>query len=73
MYTPLTHHAAYKKKKNFVTAAIQGSGSVPILGMDICEHTFCLQYHTYLTAIWNLVNFNFNEAEPRLMEAAKSA
>ncbi|RPD68173.1 hypothetical protein L226DRAFT_527415 [Lentinus tigrinus ALCF2SS1-7] len=62
--------------KEQIKLHIHGS-HVPILGMDICEHTFCLQYHTvyadYLTAIWNLVNFNFNEAEPRLVEAAKSA
>ncbi|RDX41526.1 manganese superoxide dismutase [Lentinus brumalis] len=48
---------------------------VPIIGIDIWEHAFYLQYHNvkadYLTAIWNVVNFK--EAERRFLEAAKSA
>ncbi|RPD69756.1 hypothetical protein L226DRAFT_616678 [Lentinus tigrinus ALCF2SS1-7] len=47
---------------------------VPILGIDIWEHAFYLQYHKlkadYLTAIWNVINFK--EADRRFVEAAKS-
>ncbi|THH28171.1 hypothetical protein EUX98_g6013 [Antrodiella citrinella] len=45
---------------------------VPIVGIDIWEHTFYLQYKNvkpdYLNAIWNVVNFK--EAEARLVEAS---
>ncbi|KAG1844712.1 manganese superoxide dismutase [Suillus subluteus] len=45
----------------------------PIIGVDIWEHAFYLQYQNvkvdYLTAIWNVVNFK--EAEQRLAEATK--
>ncbi|TFK21608.1 manganese superoxide dismutase [Coprinopsis marcescibilis] len=44
---------------------------VPIIGVDIWEHAFYLQYLNvkvdYLTAIWNVINFE--EAEARLLEA----
>ncbi|KAJ2917988.1 hypothetical protein MD484_g2445, partial [Candolleomyces efflorescens] len=45
---------------------------VPIIGVDIWEHAFYLQYLNvkadYLDAIWNVINFE--EAERRLVEAA---
>ncbi|TFK75746.1 manganese superoxide dismutase [Pluteus cervinus] len=44
---------------------------VPIIGVDIWEHAFYLQYKNvkpdYLNAIWNVINFS--EAEKRLAEA----
>jgi len=44
---------------------------VPIIGIDIWEHAFYLQYKNvkvdYLDAIWNVVNFE--EAEARYVEA----
>ena len=47
----------------------------PIIGIDIWEHAFYLQYKNvkadYLTAIWNVVNFK--EAEKRFVEAQKEA
>jgi len=43
----------------------------PIIGVDIWEHAFYLQYLNvkvdYLNAIWNVINFE--EAEKRLVEA----
>ncbi|KZP29499.1 manganese superoxide dismutase [Athelia psychrophila] len=46
---------------------------VPIIGIDIWEHAFYLQYKNvkpdYLNAIWNIVNFE--EAEKRFLEVAK--
>ncbi|KAF9483263.1 manganese superoxide dismutase [Pholiota conissans] len=43
----------------------------PIIGVDIWEHAFYLQYKNvkadYLTAIWNVINFE--EAEARYLEA----
>ncbi|KAF8062373.1 Mn superoxide dismutase [Lyophyllum atratum] len=46
---------------------------VPIIGVDIWEHAFYLQYKNvkpdYLNAIWNVINFK--EAEKRLLEVAK--
>ncbi|KAI0743153.1 manganese superoxide dismutase [Daedaleopsis nitida] len=63
------------KKLEIVTTANQDPllSHVPIIGIDIWEHAFYLQYHNvkadYLTAIWNVVNFK--EAERRLVEASK--
>jgi Fe-Mn family superoxide dismutase len=43
----------------------------PIIGVDIWEHAFYLQYKNvkadYLQAIWNVINFQ--EAEKRYLEA----
>ncbi|PPR06514.1 hypothetical protein CVT24_002628 [Panaeolus cyanescens] len=48
---------------------------VPIIGVDIWEHAFYLQYKNvkvdYLTAIWNVINFE--EAEQRFNEASGNA
>ncbi|KIM65806.1 hypothetical protein SCLCIDRAFT_417715 [Scleroderma citrinum Foug A] len=48
---------------------------VPIIGVDIWEHAFYLQYLNvkadYLTAIWNVINFQ--EAEQRFVEASRSS
>ncbi|KAH0826290.1 manganese superoxide dismutase [Lanmaoa asiatica] len=45
---------------------------VPIIGVDIWEHAFYLQYLNvkaeYLNAIWNVINFE--EAEKRFIEAS---
>ncbi|KAH6918173.1 manganese superoxide dismutase [Coprinopsis sp. MPI-PUGE-AT-0042] len=45
---------------------------VPIIGVDIWEHAFYLQYKNvkadYMTAIWNVINFE--EAESRFVEAS---
>ncbi|CAL1698685.1 unnamed protein product [Somion occarium] len=47
---------------------------VPIIGIDIWEHAFYLQYKNvkpeYLKAIWNVVNFQ--EAEKRFVEATQN-
>lgn len=44
----------------------------PIIGVDIWEHAFYLQYKNvkpdYLNAIWNVINFK--EAEARFLEAS---
>ncbi|KAF8153133.1 manganese superoxide dismutase [Crassisporium funariophilum] len=63
------------KKLEIVTTANQDPllSHVPILGVDIWEHAFYLQYKNvkpdYLSAIWNVINFE--EAERRLLEASK--
>lgn len=63
------------KTLEIVTTANQDPllSHTPIIGVDIWEHAFYLQYQNvkadYLTAIWNVVNFK--EAEQRLVEAAK--
>ncbi|KJA21342.1 hypothetical protein HYPSUDRAFT_42210 [Hypholoma sublateritium FD-334 SS-4] len=48
---------------------------VPIIGVDIWEHAFYLQYKNvkvdYLAAIWNVINFE--EAEARYVEAVGSS
>jgi Fe-Mn family superoxide dismutase len=45
---------------------------IPIIGVDIWEHAFYLQYKNvkadYLGAIWNVINFE--EAEARFVEAS---
>ncbi|EIM79240.1 manganese and iron superoxide dismutase [Stereum hirsutum FP-91666 SS1] len=62
------------KKLEIVTTANQDPliSHVPIIGVDIWEHAFYLQYKNvkpdYLNAIWNVINFK--EAEKRLVEAA---
>ncbi|KAK1230250.1 hypothetical protein PQX77_006679 [Marasmius sp. AFHP31] len=47
---------------------------VPVIGVDIWEHAFYLQYKNvkadYLNAIWNVINFA--EAEKRFTEAASA-
>ncbi|KAA1477617.1 manganese superoxide dismutase [Dentipellis sp. KUC8613] len=63
------------KKLEIVTTANQDPllSHVPIIGVDIWEHAFYLQYKNvkpdYLNAIWNVINFK--EAETRLAEAQK--
>ncbi|KAF9498102.1 hypothetical protein BDN71DRAFT_1413056 [Pleurotus eryngii] len=48
---------------------------VPIIGVDIWEHAFYLQYKNvkadYLNAIWSVINFE--EAEKRLLEATSTS
>jgi Fe-Mn family superoxide dismutase len=61
------------KKLEIVTTANQDPliSHEPILGVDIWEHAFYLQYKNvkadYLGAIWNVINFK--EAEERLLKA----
>ncbi|WVW86308.1 hypothetical protein I302_108350 [Kwoniella bestiolae CBS 10118] len=61
------------KKLEVVTTANQDPllSHVPIIGIDIWEHAFYLQYKNvkpdYLNAIWDVINFE--EAEKRLKEA----
>jgi Fe-Mn family superoxide dismutase len=61
------------KKLEIVTTANQDPllSHVPLIGIDIWEHAFYLQYKNvkpdYLNAIWNVINFK--EAEKRLVEA----
>ncbi|KAI1791444.1 manganese and iron superoxide dismutase [Ganoderma leucocontextum] len=68
-YNPVT------KTLEIVTTANQDPllTHVPIIGIDIWEHAFYLQYYNvkadYLAAIWNVINFK--EAERRLAEATK--
>ncbi|KAH7928021.1 manganese superoxide dismutase [Leucogyrophana mollusca] len=63
------------KKLEIATTANQDPllSHTPIIGVDIWEHAFYLQYHNvkadYLAAIWNVINFK--EAEKRLAEATK--
>ncbi|KAH9950837.1 superoxide dismutase mitochondrial [Amylocystis lapponica] len=63
------------KKLEVVTTANQDPllTHVPLVGIDIWEHAFYLQYFNvkpdYLNAIWNVINFK--EAERRYLEAAK--
>ncbi|KAF5313529.1 hypothetical protein D9611_008529 [Ephemerocybe angulata] len=63
------------KKLEVVTTSNQDPliSHVPIIGVDIWEHAFYLQYKNvkpdYLNAIWNVINFK--EAEKRLVEASK--
>ncbi|KAF8878096.1 Mn superoxide dismutase [Infundibulicybe gibba] len=60
------------KKLEIVTTANQDPliSHIPIIGVDIWEHAFYLQYKNvkpdYLNAIWNVINFK--EAESRFME-----
>ncbi|KAJ3489705.1 hypothetical protein NLI96_g1923 [Meripilus lineatus] len=62
-------------KLEIVTTANQDPllSHVPIIGIDIWEHAFYLQYKNvkpdYLKAIWNVINFK--EAEKRFLEASK--
>jgi len=68
-YNPAT------KKLEIVTTPNQDPllSHVPIIGIDIWEHAFYLQYKNvkpdYLKAIWNVINFK--EAEKRLIEATQ--
>ncbi|KAI6030636.1 manganese superoxide dismutase [Pisolithus orientalis] len=61
------------KRLEVVTTANQDPllSHVPIIGVDIWEHAFYLQYLNvkvdYLKAIWNVINFE--EAERRYLEA----
>ncbi|KAF9269466.1 manganese and iron superoxide dismutase [Marasmius fiardii PR-910] len=63
------------KKLEIVTTANQDPliSHEPIIGVDIWEHAFYLQYKNvkpdYLNAIWNVINFK--EAEKRFVEASK--
>jgi len=64
------------KKLEIVTTANQDPliSHVPIIGIDIWEHAFYLQYKNvkadYLGAIWNVINFK--EASQRFEEAASN-
>ncbi|KAF8323931.1 manganese superoxide dismutase [Clavulina sp. PMI_390] len=66
---------AATKKLEFVPTANQDPllSHTPIIGVDIWEHAFYLQYKNvkpdYLAAIWNVINFE--EAEKRYLEASK--
>ncbi|KAI6121052.1 manganese superoxide dismutase [Pisolithus croceorrhizus] len=61
------------RRLEIVTTANQDPllSHVPIIGVDIWEHAFYLQYLNvkakYLEAIWNVINFE--EAERRYLEA----
>ncbi|KAF8343147.1 manganese superoxide dismutase [Cantharellus anzutake] len=61
------------KKLEIVTTPNQDPllSHIPIIGVDIWEHAFYLQYQNvkvdYLNAIWHVINFQ--EAEKRLKEA----
>ncbi|KAG5634281.1 hypothetical protein H0H81_002550 [Sphagnurus paluster] len=63
------------KKLEIVTTPNQDPliSHTPIIGVDIWEHAFYLQYKNvkpdYLNAIWNVINFK--EAEKRFLEVAK--
>ncbi|KAJ7029628.1 Mn superoxide dismutase, partial [Mycena alexandri] len=63
------------KKLEIVTTANQDPliTHTPIIGIDIWEHAFYLQYKNskpdYLNAIWNVINFK--EAEQRLAAVTK--
>ncbi|VDB95429.1 unnamed protein product [Peniophora sp. CBMAI 1063] len=67
---------ATSKKLEIVTTANQDPliTHTPIIGVDIWEHAFYLQYKNvkpdYLNAIWNVINFK--EAEARFVEAGAS-
>ncbi|KAF8905689.1 manganese superoxide dismutase [Mucidula mucida] len=64
------------KRLEIVTTANQDPllSHVPIIGVDIWEHAFYLQYLNvkvdYLNAIWNVINFQ--EAEARFLEGSGS-
>jgi len=66
---------AATKKLEIVTTANQDPliSHTPIIGIDIWEHAFYLQYKNvkpdYLNAIWNVINFE--EAERRFLDASK--
>ncbi|KIP01183.1 hypothetical protein PHLGIDRAFT_20698 [Phlebiopsis gigantea 11061_1 CR5-6] len=70
-------YSAATGKLEVVTTANQDPllSHVPIIGIDIWEHAFYLQYKNvkpdYLKAIWNVINFK--EAEERFVEATKQA
>uniref|UniRef100_A0A0W0FWV3 Superoxide dismutase n=2 Tax=Moniliophthora roreri TaxID=221103 RepID=A0A0W0FWV3_MONRR len=63
------------KKLEIVTTANQDPllSHEPIIGVDIWEHAFYLQYKNvkpdYLNAIWNVINFK--EAEKRFLETSQ--
>ncbi|KAL0958571.1 hypothetical protein HGRIS_000711 [Hohenbuehelia grisea] len=65
------------KRLEVVTSANQDPllSHVPIIGVDIWEHAFYLQYLNvkvdYLNAIWSVINFE--EAEKRFLEASGSS
>lgn len=64
-------------KLEIITTANQDPllSHVPVIGIDIWEHAFYLQYKNvkpdYLKAIWNVINFK--EAEQRFVEATKQS
>jgi len=67
-------YAKFSRKLEIVTTANQDPllSHIPIIGVDVWEHAFYLQYKNvkpdYLSAIWNVINFQ--EAEKRLLEAS---
>jgi len=68
-------YSAKTQKLEIVTTANQDPllSHTPIIGVDIWEHAFYLQYKNvkvdYLSAIWNVINFD--EAEKRYVDALK--
>jgi Fe-Mn family superoxide dismutase len=68
---------SFTKKLEIVTTTNQDPliSHTPIIGVDVWEHAFYLQYKNvkpdYLNAIWNVINFE--EAEKRLAEASKQS
>ncbi|KAG8808792.1 hypothetical protein FRC17_003771 [Serendipita sp. 399] len=65
-----------RRRLEIVTTANQDpllAPHVPIIGVDIWEHAFYLQYKNvkpdYLNAIWNVINFK--QAETLLVQATK--
>ncbi|KAF8336999.1 superoxide dismutase [Mn], mitochondrial [Cantharellus anzutake] len=67
---------AKTQRLEIVTTANQDPllSHAPIIGVDIWEHAFYLQYKNvkadYLVAIWNVINFD--EAEKRFIDAIKA-
>jgi len=52
-------------------------GAVPLLACDVWEHAYYIDYRNaraeYLTGFWNIVNWNFVEANLRRLLAARQA
>jgi Fe-Mn family superoxide dismutase len=65
----------FSRKLEVVTTSNQDPllSHIPIIGIDVWEHAFYLQYKNvkpdYLSAIWHVINFK--EAEERLLKASE--